>query len=73
MCRNIVQPPKRQIEMILWMYMKEENLIYDQIILTTMTMLPSPFTHSNHPKHIDDNYRNLCGFFLDRHTHVTGF
>ena len=53
--------------------MKEENLIYDQIILTTMTMLPSLFTHSNHPKHIDDNYRNLCGFFLDRHTHVTGF
>ena len=51
--------------------MKEENFIYDQIILTTM--LPSPFTHSNHPQHIDDNYRNLCGFFLDRHTNVTGF
>ena len=44
MCRNIVQPPKRQVNMIIWIYIKEENLIYDQIILITTT---NPPTHSD--------------------------
>jgi hypothetical protein len=71
MCRNIVQPPKRQIKMILWIYMKEENFIYDQIILTTMTMLPLLIVTTHNTLTI--TIETCVVFFLDRHTNVTGF